>query len=275
MPEEQPFGEASTSFFGGASTIGSSSTSYSALAPSRGADATSPAATGGAGDYNGGYTSGGSLSPVARQDSFTAATGRTGEQTKEMLEGCVVARQAGLHAAGSRFIRCARSYPLPNGVPTSLEVHEARMPRLPHPTADSMWASRPLRADSSLAQRPASDSYYPEELPAASSPTGGGGGSLWRQASNAPGSAGPRSAGWGCSGLCNKGVAMCSVQPRRPAARHSCVPCIHVCGVPRRCWLAAAFTLTPSHLPLPVAPRTRAPIAAPLAQLAAEGWAAA
>lgn len=133
-----------------------------------------------------------------------------------------------------------------------------------------MWASRPLRADSSLAQRPASDSYYPEELPAASSPTGGGG-SLWRQASNAPGSAGPRWAGWGCSGLCNTGVVRCSVQPGRPAARHSCVPdtCVE-CH-------AAAGSLLPLHLPhppLPAAPRTRAPIAAPLAQLAVEGWAA-
>ncbi|KAL4422766.1 hypothetical protein ABPG75_008963 [Micractinium tetrahymenae] len=64
MPEEQPasFGE-STSLFGGAS-----SSSYSAAA-----GAPAPAAATPAGDYY----SGGSLSPVARQDSFTGLTGRT------------------------------------------------------------------------------------------------------------------------------------------------------------------------------------------------------
>lgn len=78
MPEEQPasFGE-STSLFGGAS-----SSSYSTAAGAPAAAAATPA---------GEFYSGGSLSPVGRQDSFTGVTGRTG--------GPVALRQAGTHGA--------------------------------------------------------------------------------------------------------------------------------------------------------------------------------
>lgn len=214
MPEEQPFGEASTSFFGGASTVGSSSTSYSAAGPLRGADATSPA--GGAGvEFGSGYAREGSLSPVARQDSFSAATGRTGEGHCHAFAVWFARRRlcmAGRSSHSMQFL-LHRSKPpassphLPDarrrlnvGVPPPARrqlpgwaacCYIARKRRLltSSPSADSMWASRPLRADSSLAQRPASDSYYPEEPAAAASPTGG---SVWRQGSNAPGSAAPR-----------------------------------------------------------------------------------
>lgn len=68
MPEEQAasFGDA-TSFLGGAAS--SSYSSYAAEAPPGGAP-------GGGGEQGGG--TGGSLSPVGRQESFTAGTGRTG-----------------------------------------------------------------------------------------------------------------------------------------------------------------------------------------------------
>lgn len=67
MPEESPAGFGETSFFGGASS------SFSAS----GTGAASPVA-GNGGDSMGG----GGLTPVARQDSFTATTGRTGVRAR-------------------------------------------------------------------------------------------------------------------------------------------------------------------------------------------------
>ena len=86
MPEEAPFGEpysfgapspsasASASFGGGASV------SYGGAEPSTAATeySTGYHSGGRAGGGGGGGGTGGSLSPVARQDSFTAGTGRTG-----------------------------------------------------------------------------------------------------------------------------------------------------------------------------------------------------
>lgn len=184
MPEEQPFGEASTSFFGG-----SSPPSYSTAPPPPAAEPASPAA--GGADYGGGYASGGSLSPVARQDSFSAATGRTG------ASGGRPAGTAGMHTHEGAAAGCAQHGSLPVWPGNLICLLAVLSPISPWLTrapfaADSMWASRPLRADSSLAQRPASDSYYPEEPPAAASPTGASGGGAWRQGSGVPGSSGPR-----------------------------------------------------------------------------------
>ena len=75
MPEEQPasFGD-SSSFLGG----GASSSTYAAAA----AD----------------YGTGGSLSPVARQDSFTGVTGRTGGCGCLAGHGCGAVEPAGAAA---------------------------------------------------------------------------------------------------------------------------------------------------------------------------------
>lgn len=146
MPEEQPFGEASTSYFGGTDTIASSSTSYSAPVASRGAEAASPA---GGVDYGGGYASGGSLSPVARQDSFSAATGRTGEggeraeggsasMGSELMGWCVW-----MHGSAA-LLGCAVAPTWPAHEATNPAMNKPCPPRTP-PLADSMWASRSLR----------------------------------------------------------------------------------------------------------------------------------